>query len=794
MINHSMNMAYPATRWQDATPCGNGKISTLMYGNIHEELIVVNHENLWLKGEKPIFGQFDSNCLKELRKMILEGRYREASSYYIDKVSEGYKRPLYVVEPYQPAFDIILKTNNSHAFTDYSRTLSFETGEAIVSWKEEDTLFERRNFVSRKDDAIIMEYQSKGDKKVNSIITLAPHDFQSLSSMGAGRDLEKNIDYITYEVISEENWLIFKCRQKNGDKYGGVAKIICQKGKFESEIGSIKVEYADKVTLILKLYLNESEDVAVQKLKQEINDISHSYDNLLKRHMEHHLPLYHSIELDLKTEEDDSSNETLLQKSYNGNVETALVEKMFHYGRYLFISSSCSGGMPPNLQGIWNGDYNPAWASDYHNDENIQMNYWHALTGNLPELVLPYFDYYESMLEDFKTNARNIYGCRGILAPISQTTSGLVWPDCWMFWTAGAGWLAQLFYDYWLFTGDREFLRNRAIPFLKEVALFYEDFAFEDKTGKLVFAPSLSPENEPDIQNKSIMTVNATMDIAIAKEVLQNLCDAYRVLEINFDEIDKWVEMLSKLPEYEVNEDGAMREWLYSGLKDNYHHRHLSHIYPLFPGFEVTQESDIQLYKAMEVAVEKRLVIGLESQSGWSLAHMANIYARLGKGDRALECVELLCRSCVGPNLFTYHNDWRSQGITMFWGHGNQPPFQIDANFGITAAVLEMLIFSKPGMIKILPALPTKWRKGKVDGLQCRGRVCVSIEWDLDAGNLNIVITSKLYQEMTIKFPYSPRNIICSSRDTVIQRSCYGDCYREMKIPEDSIVNLNIFF
>lgn len=285
------------------------------------------------------------------------------------------------------------------------------------------------------------------------------------------------------------------------------------------------------------------------------------------------------------------------------------------------------------------------------------MNYWQAFPGNLAELTLCVFDYFERYLNDYRDNAKKLYGCRGILVPIAQTTHGIAFPTIWTNWISAAGWLGQLFYDYFLFTGDREFLSNRAVPWLKETALFYEDFLYEGPDGKLVFSPSLSPENVPSGQDMGLLTINATMDVAICREVLSNLCDACDLLSIEQKGVSHWRNMLSKLPEYEINEDGALREWLYPKFKDNYHHRHQSHIYPLFPGLEITQETHPELYEACRVAVEKRLVIGLTSQSGWSMAHIANIYARLGEGNRALECLEILSRSSMGPNLFTYHND-----------------------------------------------------------------------------------------------------------------------------------------
>ena len=252
--------------------------------------------------------------------------------------------------------------------------------------------------------------------------------------------------------------------------------------------------------------------------------------------------------------------------------------------------------------------------------------------------------------------------------------------------------------------------------------------------------------------------MNATMDIAICRETLSNLCNACTVLDIEKENILKWQSILDKLPEYEINEDGAMKEWLHPRFKDNYHHRHQSHLYPVFPGFEITEEENPEIFEACKNAVEKRLVIGLTSQTGWSMAHMANIYARLGLGNRALECIEILTRSSTGVNLFTYHNDWRNMGLSLSWGM-KHPPFQIDANFGVSAAILEMLVFSKPNFIKILPALPDKWDKGSVKGVLCRGNITVNIEWDKTQNYLSTVIKSKKDKNIKIKFPDFISNI-----------------------------------
>lgn len=271
---------------------------------------------------------------------------------------------------------------------------------------------------------------------------------------------------------------------------------------------------------------------------------------------------------------------------------------------------------------------------------------------------------------------------------------------------------------------------------MEEIALFYEDFLIEDENGKLMVIPSNSPENTPGNfwDGKEGMgavmetTINSTIDVAVTKELLTNLVSGSKQCGLFAERIATWETMLSKLPEYEINEDGAMKEWLHPFYKDNYRHRHESHIYPLFPGNEIHKETHPELYDALVVAINKRLVIGLNQQSGWSLAHMANNYARMREGDLALGVLDHLARSCVVNNFFTLHNDWRNMGIGV---ESPLPaPVQLDANMGISAAVNEMLLQSYDNNILILPALPSKFEKGEVENLLARGNITVSITWN----------------------------------------------------------------
>ncbi|NEW05771.1 glycoside hydrolase family 95 protein [Paenibacillus sp. SYP-B3998] len=737
---HLLTMCYPASwwrsLWREALPSGNGRIGAAVYGGVHEETILLNHEDLWWGGENPSLPKV-SDRLPEVRRLLHEGHAPEADRLLSDALkAQGYFPKL--ASPL-PLGDFKIYMPLRKAFRNYKRTLHMETGEVAVNWTDGETRYERRLFVSRTDDAVILDIRKWGPQSIEARFNLQLHDKRDFRKPGIVFPEGEEMD-----VTSTH--LYYAAHNLDGTDFGAVARVVVDGGQAAIGKNGLTVKDADSVLIIIKLFASGNRGDEWKRLEDELNGLACSYDVLLNKHRIEHGRLFSAMEFDLAAEGRDLSNEELLLQAYQGETPDALIEKMWAYGRYLLISSTRAEGQPCHLYGLWCGDYDAVWAFHMVN-ENLQMIYWQALSGNMPELLLAVFNYMDKLMADFRINAKQLFGCQGIFIPApSVPGSGLLKhtsPHI-IHWTGGAGWVSQHYYDYYLYTGDKAFLRDRALPFMREAALFYEDFFTLGDDGFFISAPSNSPENTPGNYwggpGKSMgTTMNATMDFAIAKELLTHLIEGAEAVSLYIDDIPRWRNMLEHLPPYELNEDGSVKEWMHPFYADNNHHRHESHVYPVFPGTEVTRASDPDLFQAFVTSIEKRLVIGLKEQSGWSLAHMANNYARMGQGDSALECLEILGRSCVMNNLITLHNDWRGMGIgvDMDWA-----PVQIDANMGWTSAIQEMLLFSVPGELHILPGRPSRWTKGKAGPLLTRDGVACTLQWDVAEGQLDLILRS----------------------------------------------------
>ncbi len=724
-MRNRITMKYPAAcykdAWREALPVGNGEVGALIYGGVGHEIIAVNRSDLW-RDKKTAELPDVHEVLDEMRALLSQNKVKEAEYILSNALKEkGFKgeafgKPL-------PLCDLDIVSDCNAAFKHYFRALDMDTAEATVSWLEQDTLFARTTFVSRENDVLYCKITAEGSFTFSGSIDLKVHDLQTIGMLKPP----------VAEVRRDQNFIFFESEWD--EPYGAVLKL-SHDGKAEVDEQGVRITGASNVELKLKTFVGDSAQEAFGKIAAELNETP-NYDEAFPVNEKLHGALFNTAAFTLREAERNTSNELLLIDAYAEEAADELIEKLWSFGRYLLICANKKDGLPCHLYGLWCGDYNGMWAYNMFN-VNIEMIYWQALSGNMPSLLLNVFNYVESHMDDYRENANKLFGCRGInICSVSTPESGLhklLYPHI-LHWTGGAGWIAQHYYDYYLCTRDEEFLKTRALPFMYETALFYEDYLQVGEDGFFVSSPSNSPENVPgnvlnDLKCNSEVNVNATMDFAIVKELLTNLLEGAKICGLYADKVEKWSAMLRKIPPYQINCDGALAEWMHPFYKDNYEHRHESHLYPVFPGKEITKRNNPTLHKAAEIAVEKREVVGIKEQSGWSLAYMANTYARLGFGDKAINAIDLLTKSCLLNNFFTTHNDWRRMGIATCMNMETVAPVQLDANMGIVSAVNEMFLFSTQNELYLFNALPERWKKGKIGPLLSCTNTEVSLEWD----------------------------------------------------------------
>ncbi len=732
VMRNKLIMKYPASwhgdMWREAVPVGNGEIGGLVYGGAYKETIALIHGKLWTGAKTPELPDV-SDVLPEMRRLLCENKPIEAEFLMSDKFRElGYEpaigKPL-------PLCDIEIIQKNRDGFSGYRRILDMETAEAEVLWKDGDCENSRRFFISRENDTACLLMTAKNGH-IDADITLKVHDEETLENAQPPENaVAMSIDGgISYAATDE------------GKDFGAVMKVY-HDGVEKNENGILSVSKATYIAAFMKLFIYDNRETAIPRLEKELTE--NNYEEELEKHSAIHKKLFCAQKLGLGGKDYGVSNEELMLQAYEGKAPVELVEKLWSFGRYLLICAAREKGSPCHLLGVWTGGYESWWAFNMFN-VNLEMIYWQAQPGNKSESLKSVFDYIDDKMDDYRENARKLYGCRGINIPsVSTPESGLhkniIEPHI-LHWTAGAAWMAEFYYDYYLYTADYEFLKNRAMPFMNEAAEFFEDFLYEGEDGYLEFSPSNSPENTAKnimdiVHRNSEVAVNATMDVAAVKELLTNLIKGSEITGMYKEKVQIWQNIIDKLPPYRINKDGAVAEWLPEFYEDNYNHRHQSHVYPVFPGHEVTRLNNPELYAAFEKAMMLRKTVGLKDQTGWSLMYMANVFARMGMGDEVDNCIDYLTRSVLLPNFLTVHNDWRRMGVA-YCKDIRYAPVQLDANMGLTAALIEALVFSTEDEIYVFNALPTSMKNGFADPIQTRTCSEISLSWSEDEAEFEI--------------------------------------------------------